>query len=664
MLNTQQRSAVDYCAGPLLVLAGAGCGKTRVITEKIAYLIRHQGIDPSKIFAITFTNKAAKEMRERVATLVAESELLHVSTFHALGLHILQTDIRHTPYQHGFSILDSTETHKILQELVPAGIRKEAIYQLQWQISTWKNAGRMPSEVTDAPPLIQETYQRYQDYMQAINALDFDDMILQPLRLLTIYQEALVRWQNKVGYLLVDEYQDTNASQYRLLKLLVGNKGGLTCVGDDDQSIYGWRGAQPENLQLLSQDFPALKVINLEQNYRSSKTILAAAHGLIEHNPHPFEKKIWSDLGQGDLIRVNAFETAEQEAMQIAADIEYKKISLGLNYGDFAVLYRSNHQARIFEQVFRSQQVPYHLSGGRSFFDFAEIRDLMAYLRLLVNPLDNAAVLRVINTPKRGIGAQTVQQLSALAQQMKISLLSACGESVVVKQLPKSAQQKVTDFYQLIHQHQTKQAAPDVVLKSLLAEMDYLSWVRATANQQQNKSSKTKLVEDFLRWVEALCVKQVDTLGDLVNTLALQNSQEDEQEQDQVVRLMTLHAAKGLEFPHVYLVGLEEGILPHRNSLEEAESETVENQQVQEERRLLYVGITRAMRGLHLSFVKKRPQRFQTEERVINGPSRFLDEIPEQYLSGYGSEPSESDTEKVSTKQHLATLRAMLDQQA
>ncbi|WP_395377795.1 ATP-dependent helicase [Marinicella sp. W31] len=662
MLNSQQRAAVDYAASPLLVLAGAGCGKTRVITEKIAHLVRHHGIDPSKIFAITFTNKAAKEMRERVATLVNEPEQLQVSTFHALGLLILQTDIRHTPYQYGFSILDSSETHKILQELLPAGIKKDTVYQLQWQISTWKNAGLMPADIEDGPPLLRDTYLHYQKYMQDINALDFDDMILQPLQLLTKHQEVLLRWQGRVGYMLVDEYQDTNASQYKLLKLLVGKQGNLTCVGDDDQSIYGWRGAQPENLQLLSQDFPGLKVINLEQNYRSSKNILAAAHGLIEHNPHPFEKKIWSDLGQGDLIRVNDFDTAEQEAMQIAADIEYKRMSLKLNYGDFAVLYRSNHQARIFEQVFRSQQVPYHLSGGRSFFDFAEIRDLMAYLRLLVNPQDNSAVLRIINTPKRGIGGQTVQQLATLAQQLKISLLSACGQAAVVKQLPKTVQQKVSDFHNMIHQHQHMKASPDHVFKSLLTAMDYLSWVSATANQKQNKHNKTKLVKDFLKWIDALCVKHADSLPDLLNTLALQNSQEDEQP-DEVVRLMTLHAAKGLEFPHVYLVGLEEGILPHRNSLDEEETDDQESHQVQEERRLLYVGITRAMRGLHLSYVKRRPQRFQTDEILINGPSRFLDEIPQQYLSGYGPEEEKPETEKTSTKDHLATLRAMLENQ-
>ena len=664
MLNAQQRAAVDYAASPLLVLAGAGCGKTRVITEKIAHLISHHDIDPSKIFAITFTNKAAREMRERVANLVEQSDQLQVSTFHALGLLILQTDIRHTPYHYGFSILDSTETHKILQELLPAGIKKDAVYQLQWQISSWKNAGLMPADIETGPPLLRETYQHYQKYMQDINALDFDDMILQPLQLLTHHQEVLLRWQGKVGYMLVDEYQDTNASQYRLLKLLVGRQGHLTCVGDDDQSIYGWRGAQPENLQLLNQDFPDLKVINLEQNYRSSKNILAAAHGLIEHNPHPFEKKIWSDLGQGDLIRVNGFDTAEQEAMQVAADIEYKRMSLKLDYGDFAVLYRSNHQARIFEQVFRSQQIPYHLSGGRSFFDFAEIRDLMAYVRLLVNPQDNSAVLRIINTPKRGIGAQTVQQLAALAQQLKISLLSACGQAAVVKQLPKTVQQKVTDFHQMIHRHQQMQAAPDRVLKSLMADMDYLSWVRATASQKQNKHNKTKLVEDFLRWVDAVCAKHAETMPDLLNTLALQGSQDDEQQPDEVVRLMTLHAAKGLEFPHVYLVGLEEGILPHRNSLDEVDSDDEESHQVQEERRLLYVGITRAMRGLHLSYVKRRPQRFQTDETLINGPSRFLDEIPLQYLSGYGSQEAQPETEKTSTKDHLATLRAMLENQA
>ncbi len=658
MLNPQQQQAVTYVASPLLVLAGAGCGKTRVITEKMAHLVKSGICTADRIFAITFTNKAAKEMSERASKLVPGGEHIRISTFHALGLKMLQQEIRYSSYHAGFSILDASETQKIIKDLLPSGIKKEVVNQLQWQISGWKNAGLKPHETAAKVPMAVELYQNYLDHMLHINAMDFDDLILQSLWLLQQNQDVKSRWQNHIGYLMVDEYQDTNASQYQMLKALMGAGNHLTCVGDDDQSIYGWRGAQPENLQLLQQDFPSLKVQKLEQNYRSSSTILEAANAVVQHNPHPFEKKIWSDLGTGDAIQITAHESPEAESESIVTDIMFHHRVSQLPYSDFAILYRSNHQAKLFEQQLRSHNLPYHMSGGRSFFDYTEIKDMMAYLRLLVNPRDNAAFLRIINTPKRGIGLQSVKHITATAAKQGMTFLQAAQSPSVAAGLTPAVQKKLAGFCYTIKHHQKMSAKPNVIANSLFEQLDFINWVNINANNKVAKISKVKLVKDCLKWIDALSLNKASNLDELMNYLSLQ-SNNDEEETESGIRMMTLHAAKGLEFSQVYMVGVEEGILPHRNSI--ADDEDNGGQQgVEEERRLMYVGMTRAMKNLRISYIKKRKSRFGEEESGPKGPSRFLDEIPYELAAGHpGMKKSESE-QKEQTKNNLDALIAML----
>ena len=658
MLNSQQQSAVKYCDGALLVLAGAGCGKTRVITEKIAYLIKARLANHHNIFAITFTNKAAKEMATRAAKMVflPEGEKLNISTFHALGMRILREEIKHTVYRYGFSIFDSSEIHAIVKDLLPKGSNREQISQVQWQISAWKNEGLKAEDLDTSFFLAQEIYTQYQQRLVDFNALDFDDLILQTLNLLENNPEVLNRWQDKMKYVLVDEYQDTNGSQYKLLKMLVGKHRNIICVGDDDQSIYGWRGAQAENLNILQQDFPELKVVKLEQNYRSTQTILAAAHDVIKHNPHEFEKKLWSDLGAGEAIKIRAFKTPEEEAMQLSADIDYQRLLNKNSYNSYAVLYRSNHQAKLVEQVFRSANIPYVMSGGRSFFDFAEIKDLMAYIRLLCNPKDNAAFLRIVNVPRRGIGSSSLAKLAQNAEINHLAYFKAAGNDAILSHLPNASAKKLKQFQQHIFTLQKKVAAginADIIVDELIQAIDYKQWIVQTSKDNTSKLNRTKLVADFQKWIRAFCENKNMNLIDVAAQITLASNKEDANA-DEAVKMMTLHAAKGLEFENVFMLGVEEGILPHRNSIEE---ETVE-----EERRLMYVGMTRAMRNLTISYVKKRKSRFGQEDDCETGPSRFLDELPHKYISGYGQVSKESVQQQQAKKmQHLAALKAMLE---
>jgi ATP-dependent DNA helicase Rep len=657
LLNPQQQAAVKRIDQPLLVLAGAGCGKTRVITEKMAYLVNQNICSPERLYAITFTNKAAKEMKQRAMKMVQNGELLNISTFHSLGLRLMQQEITHTEYHRGFSILDSSECQKVIQSLLPKGIKKEIAVQLQWQISGWKNAALKPEAVQSSVPMAVEIYQQYLGYMQSINAMDFDDLILQPLWLLGQNAAVANKWQNQIGYLMVDEYQDTNTSQYQLVKLLMGQGTHLTCVGDDDQSIYGWRGAQIENLQLLQQDFPSLAVIKLEQNYRSNNTILNAANAVIKNNPHPFDKKIWSDLGEGEQIRINAYNSAEDEAQQIVTDIGFQQRVNLKKFNDFAILYRSNHQAKLIEQELRANHMPYQMSGGRSFFDYSEIKDLMAYIRLLSNPKDNAAFLRVINTPKRGIGMQTVQQISQVAKLNGLTFFTTCVQSSLLGELNSQAQSKIASFVSIIQSHQRQKDSAEKVVDSLVKQIDYINWVNMSANNKMAKINKSKLVRDFLKWIHAIGAKQFLPMDELMNYLSLQNSQEEDSSED-AIKMMTLHAAKGLEFEHVYLVGVEEGILPHANSMAESDNDT---DAVEEERRLMYVGITRAMQQLKISYVKKRKKRFQDDSSEdFFGPSRFLDEIPAELTSGYHNTHVTEEEQKINNKKNFAALKAML----
>ncbi|MDN5925204.1 MAG: UvrD-helicase domain-containing protein, partial [Xanthomonadales bacterium] len=493
MLNPQQLDAVKYCDGPLLVLAGAGSGKTRVITEKMAHLIAREHVPANKIAAITFTNKAAREMRERVARLLSAdaAAALNVCTFHALGLKFLHIEHERAGLRRNFSVLDADDAGAIIKELAPTGIKNDALWALKSTLSHAKSAGLTPEQAAAAARSPREVeaatiYDLYQQRLSAYNAVDFDDLIRLPLQVLEGDADARSEWRERLRYLLVDEYQDTNDAQYRLLKALAGERGGFTCVGDDDQSIYAWRGANPENLDQLSQDWPALKIIKLEQNYRCGKRILRAANALIANNTHLHTKQLWSDLAEGPPLRVIECRDAEHEAERIAGIAMLLAEKTKARWHEFAILYRGNFQARALEKALRLARVPYHLSGALSFLDRAEVKDVLCYLRLLANPSDDAAFLRVVNVPRREIGATTLEKLGQLAQSRHISMLDASRSDAVLKQLAPRQASALVGFIGLLdqlHSDATKLPAAELV-DELLRRTGYAGYLVAQTPDQ------------------------------------------------------------------------------------------------------------------------------------------------------------------------------------
>ena len=663
-LNPRQRAAVQHVDGPLLVLAGAGSGKTRVITQKIAHLVCSHGMDAAHITAVTFTNKAAREMRERVsASLPREkSRGLSVSTFHTLGLNILRREHKHLGFKAGFSIFDSQDSGHLINELITKARIGLDPDKTRWRISAWKNDQLAPEAAVgiaedDRDIAIARIYEEYQRHLKAYNAFDFDDLILAPATLLALDAEVRERWQTRIRHLLVDEYQDTNGAQYELVKLLVGRLGMFTAVGDDDQSIYTWRGARPENLKRLQEDFPRLKVVKLEQNYRSTGCILKCANKLIANNPHVFEKKLWSELGYGTVLRVLPSRDPEHEAERVISELLHQKFTDGGRDGDFAILYRGNHQSRPFEKLLREHRIPYHLSGGMSFFDYAEIKDLVAYLRLLVNEDDDRAFLRVVNTPRREIGPGTLEKLGSYAGERGIGLLAACFELGLTQHLSGRALTRVQEFAQWIvdFADRAKRGNPIALFKELLSEIGYLQWLESSTRDPDEAARRTQNVEDLISWLEQMS-EQIGCdagLNDLVNRLSLMDILDRDKDDagGNCVHLMTLHAAKGLEFPHVFLVGMEEGILPHRSSLEE--------ENLEEERRLAYVGITRAQKSLCFSYCSRRKRAREWEPCE---PSRFLNELPGDDLRWENrSGPVDPEERQQRGKAHLANLRGMLN---
>ncbi len=670
-LNSQQREAVKYVKGPLLVLAGAGSGKTRVITTKILHLIEEGGMDPSKIAAVTFTNKAAREMRERVKKLAAESanktdlKGLRISTFHTLGLQILQKEYVRLGYRKGFSIFDYQDSMNLIIELTRKshGDFKDFAAPILSQISSWKNIGLTPQEAlgiaNDAETTLAATlYEQYNHHLHTYNAVDFDDLIMLPVQLFREFPECLGGWQERIRYLLVDEYQDTNGSQYELVKQICGERGKLTVVGDDDQSIYAWRGAQPENLKLLKTDYPNLRIIKLEQNYRSMRRILNAANTLIALNPHVFEKKLWSDLGNGDPIRVMRAKDEDDEAEKVVTDISHHKFKKRTRFHDYAILYRGNHQARIFEKYLRERSVPYYLSGGMSFFEYAEIKDVMAYLKVLVNPEDTNALLRILNTPRREIGPTTVEKLASVATERDISMFSAMFESDLEQKISARAASRLHEFGNWLSRlaERAEHESPVDIMRTMLNDVNYEDWLDQTSKDPMAADRRKANVAELQEWISRLHTKNKDaTLSELVRNLTLLDILDNKNEEENLdrVSLMTLHAAKGLEFPNVYLVGMEEGLLPHRNSIE---AETIE-----EERRLAYVGITRAQTNLTFSLAAHRKR---YGEKIDCEPSRFLEEVPRDDLHFVGEDAlgvEENRDEGIAT---LAGLRAMLGDNA
>ncbi len=660
MLNAQQMAAVRYIDGPLLVLAGAGSGKTRVITQKIAYLIEECQYTASHICALTFTNKAAREMQHRLTTLLPAKRRrgIVVSTFHALGLMILKREALHCGLTANFSIFDAEDCLQILRGLAPPGSTQDRsiLEQIQQLISFWKSELLAPDEVPQNANQLEARlrYQQYQTTLRAYNAVDFDDLITLPVRLFQEVPEVLAYWQQKFRHILVDEYQDSNSSQYLLLAALVGGRAHFTAVGDDDQSIYAWRGAKPENLQQLQRDYPQLNIITLEQNYRSTGQILHLANQLIAHNPKPFPKKLWSEYGLGDPVRVLSCKDEQDEAELVIADLISHKLRHGRAFGDYAILYRGNHQSRLFETVLRSQGIPYRISGGQSWFARTEVKDWFAYLKLLCNEADDAAFLRAVTTPKRGIGDTTLTSLGDYAKSRNQPLFQCADHLALAEHVADKPRALLQHFKQTIFGFKQRMQTESVtsVLREMVEVFGYEAHLYEQSDNPQQAQKRMDNVWQLLDWVGSLLEKKPgSTLADAVSTMILVDRLDNTEDSEaDVIQLMTLHAAKGLEFPCVYLVGLEEGILPHHVS--------IDTHQIEEERRLAYVGITRARQVLTMSLARRRRRGGET---VASLPSRFLEELPQDKLEWFGLVGERDETKsKALAQSHLATLKTLL----
>ncbi len=651
-LNLAQQEAVNYLHGPCLVLAGAGSGKTRVITHKVARLIQ-SGLEPRRIAAITFTNKAAAEMRERAAGLIGKAaKEVVVCTFHALGVRMLRLDGQELGLKPQFSILDSDDVTSILKD---AGGTTDAstARQWQWAISAWKNQGLNAAQAlaqasTEDERVTATVMARYEERLTAYQSVDFDDLIGLPLQLLQRHAHVTQKWRELMGHILVDEYQDTNATQYELLKLLVGDKARFTAVGDDDQSIYGWRGATLDNLKKLPVDFPTLKVIKLEQNYRSTSAILRAANNVIGPNPKLYPKTLFSELGEGEPVRVVDADNEEHEAERAVARIQSLRAQGALaqtgaqykEFKDFAVLYRANHQAKPFEKALRKANIPYKVSGGQSFFERAEIRDLCAWFRLWANEDDDPAFLRAVTTPKRGIGHQTLASLGVFASQYKLSLFEALFSHSLGAVLSSRALGGLHEFGRFVNdlQHRARHTqgaeAAKAFMLDWLKDIGYEQHLLDSEDSDKVAAAKWTNVLEFCDWMALRCGGALDdatgstpteikSLLEVAQTIALLSTVSEREKDQNVVTLSTLHASKGLEWPHVMLVGVTEGMLPFKVGDDEGDELDIA-QRLQEERRLMYVGITRAQRSLAVSWTRRRKK---GRDMVAVQPSRFIAEM-------------------------------------
>ncbi|WP_399681264.1 UvrD-helicase domain-containing protein [Xenophilus sp.] len=655
MLNPPQREAVLHVEGPLLVLAGAGSGKTRVIVEKIAHLVGSGRFPAKRIAAITFTNKSAREMKERVARRLKgdAGEGLTVCTFHALGLRILQVEHAKLGLKRGFSIFDAEDSAAQLKDLLPPGSKPDAIEAAKQLVSRAKNAGLSPEQALAAAGSTREReaaalYQRYQQRLSAFNAVDFDDLIRLPVQLLESDEACIAAWRERIGYLLVDECQDTNDAQYRLLKALAGPRGLFTCVGDDDQSIYAWRGANPDNLLQLAVDYPDLRVVKLEQNYRCSNRVLRAANALIAHNPHEHPKTLWSSNADGERIRVWECRDAAHEAEKVAAEIQFQAQKHGAPWSEFCVLFRGNHQSRALEKALQLLRVPYHLTGGTAFLDRGEVKDAMAWLRLVANPDDDAAFLRAVASPSRGVGGTTLAKLAELAQHAHLPLARAAESIALLKQLPARSGNALQEFTGIVRGLRADAARlpPAELVRRLNERSGLLGQLRAQCKDEAQFQARRRNLDELADWFDG---GRNAGPGELAAALALL-SHADKGDAGNQVRLMSLHAAKGLEFRFVFIVGLEDGNLPHEASLEEG--------RLDEERRLLYVGITRAKQALWLSHARQA-QRWGEKLRLA--PSRFLDELPAAEVQRDGADPV-ADAERKAERANagFAAIRELL----
>ncbi|MET0442047.1 MAG: UvrD-helicase domain-containing protein [Casimicrobiaceae bacterium] len=661
-LNPSQRAAVRHAAGPLLVLAGAGSGKTRVITAKIAHLVG-EGVDPASIAAITFTNKAAREMAGRARSLLSghgaadAAKSLAISTFHALGLRIVRSEARTLGLRPGFSVLDPGDLEPIVAELCATADRARA-RAAQWRVSGWKNSMTSPAQALAAAKTQDEiaaarAYAHYADALNAYQAVDFDDLIALPVALFERDAAARDRWRARFAHVLVDEYQDTNPAQYRLFRLLVGTKTPFTVVGDDDQAIYGWRGATLDNLAQLPRDYPDLTVIKLEQNYRSTARILRSANALIAKNPKLFDKKLWSELGLGDTLRVAPAADDDGEAEMVVARLLAERFSRRARYADFAILYRGNHQARVFETALRARSVPYEISGGTSIFDRTEIRDIVAYLRVIANEDDDPAFVRAATAPRRGIGATTLARLGEIGAARGASLFAAAFDPAFAGAVPARQREGIGDFCALINRlrHRAPREPAGRLLSELVAAIGYEDWLVSTLDKR-DAAERTQSVRDFVAWLSRKGETDGRNLLELTQMVALITRLDDrETDGADAVRLSTLHAAKGLEYPHVFIVGVEEGLLPHR--------EAVDAGNVDEERRLMYVGLTRAQETLQLSYCRTRKR---AGVKVDVAPSRFIAELAQEDLRYADAPlaPEDAARERATGFDRLKSLKALV----
>jgi ATP-dependent DNA helicase Rep len=668
-LNPAQLEAVHHLGGPCLVLAGAGSGKTRVITHKIARLLQ-AGYQPGQIAAITFTNKAAAEMRERAKDLVGAraAKNLVISTFHSLGVRLLRSEGERLGLKPQFSILDSDDVLGILRDA--GGSSDNALARRwQWAISLWKNQGLNSEQAeavaaNDDERVAARVMKRYEERLAAYQAVDFDDLIGLPRKLLQRDAECRAKWQDMLRYVLVDEYQDTNAIQYELLKSLVGERAMFTAVGDDDQSIYGWRGATIDNLRRLPQEFPQLKVIPLEQNYRSTGHILRAANAVIGHNPKLFEKKLWSDFGDGEPVRLVECDGEEHEAERAVARIQSLRAQGGqVQFRDFAILYRANHQARVFEKALRKANIPYKVSGGQSFFDRAEIKDLCAWLRLFVNNDDDPAFLRAVTTPKRGIGHQTLGSLGEFAAKWRVSLYEALFADSLATTVSGRAIGSLHEFGRQVNdleyraRHTVGAEDAKAFLMGWLKDIGYEQHLHDGEDSEKLAAARWSNVLDFVDWIARRCGGEIENDGgvavetekksvlDVAQTISVIISLAERGDEQDVVTLSTLHAAKGLEWPHVVLAGVNEGLLPFRS-----EDEEMTAQRLEEERRLMYVGITRARTTLAVSVLRRRKRGRDT---VAGVPSRFIQEMKLDEVTA-----KEDPREKLKRLREAAAARA------
>jgi ATP-dependent DNA helicase Rep len=653
-LNAPQREAAKYLDGPLLVLAGAGSGKTRVITHKIAYLIGECGYKPGAIAAITFTNKAAREMQERAAKLTegVNTKGLIVSTFHSMGLRMLREDAAFAELKPSFSILDSADAAGIVSEILKTTDKQE-IRRAVSRISLWKNelvspAAALATAEDDNARAYAKIYDRYNATLRAYQAVDFDDLIRLPAQLLDAHSELREKWQNRLRHVLVDEYQDTNAAQYQLLKKLTGVRAAFTAVGDDDQAIYGWRGASADNLKQLRDDYPHLHVVKLEQNYRSTVRILKAANSLIANNPKLFDKRLWSDLGHGDAIQIMPTRDDEHEAESVVMRLLSHKFQHRTEWRDYAILYRGNYQARVFEQALRNEKVPYQLSGGQSFFDKSEIKDVIAYLRLIANGDDDPAFIRAVTTPKRGIGAATLEKLGEVAATLHVSLFEAVFSAAAASRIGERQLAPLVEFCNFINRFEARVVREPAgeLLDELLKTIGYENHLFDQDDQRAAQSRWDNVLE-FVAWIARKGEEDGRNLLELTQTIALITLLDGREDTEpDAVRLSTLHAAKGLEFGHVFLVGVEENLLPHREAVDEG--------RLEEERRLMYVGVTRARKSLTLSYCARRKR---ARESVACEPSRFIGELGDD-VRAPGDAPGQEA--RAAGSDRIAALKAML----